>query len=231
MSRAWWAEQDDPRRASGRTWTARGVTTGAIALVMVGTAATVGATSPHAPEVTTTATGTLQRPSVRALAAGCSSIEFVTDPTSKVGTVDYAGELPYAPTIPVSGWFSSVRADPSDPDATPEQVLHGMWFGDRVLWVAPDAPASTVTSLETFVAEHPQWNATVRTWPEGRVRALKEGTFAIASWGAVQTCANPDPQVISDLFAVAGAAPGADGTPPPVAVRPSADRRPPAQDK
>lgn len=223
MSRAWWAQQDDPRRASGRTWTYRGVITGTLALAVVATGATMGATSPHVPEVTQTTTGTLLRPSVRALAADCTPAELVTDPTSKIGTVDYDGELAYAPAIPVSGWFSTERADPGDPDATPEQVLHGMWFGDRVLWVAPDAPASTTASLEDFVADHPEWNATVRAWPTGRVDGMEGGSYAIAAWGVVQTCLQPDPQVIDDLYAIAPPAPGADGTPPPVAVRTSAE--------
>lgn len=223
MSRAWWAEADDPRRASGRTWTYRGVATGLLALAVAGTGAAMGATSPHFAEVTDTTTGSLLRPSVRALAADCTEAEVVTDPTSKIGTVDFDGELAYAPAIPVSGWFSDTRADPADPAATPEQVLHGMWFGDRVLWVAPDAPASTTTSLQTLVEKHPEWNATVRAWPAGRVDGMAAGTYAIAAWGIVQTCAQPDEQVIDDLFAAAAPAPGADGTPPPVAVRTSAE--------
>lgn len=223
MTRAWWAAADDPRRASRRTWTGRGVATGTVASALVAAAATLAATSPHASETTDTSTGWLVRPSVRALAADCSPTEFVVEPASKIGTVDYDGALAYSPAVPVSGWFSDERADPADPDATPEQVLHGMWFGDRVVWVAPDAPASVRADLVRMVADHPQWGATVRDWPADRPDGPEDGTYAAAAWGVVQTCVHPDADVIADLFAAAPEAPGADGTLPPVAVRTSAE--------
>ena len=103
MSRAWWAAPADSRRSSGRTWTVRGVTTATVALLMVAGAGAVGATSPHVAERATTTTGYTIRPSVRALAVGCGSAEYVTDPTSKVGWVDYDGELRLLPDDPRRG--------------------------------------------------------------------------------------------------------------------------------
>ena len=125
--------------------------------------------------------------------------------------------------IPVAGWFAAERADPADPTATPEQVLHGMWFGDRVLWVAPDATPATITALQQMTAEHPEWNATVRIWPRDRMDKMTGGVFAAAAWGVTQTCQIPDVEVVDALFASAAPAPGADGTPPPLAIDTSAE--------
>lgn len=221
MSEPWWASPTDARRAAGRTWTLRGLLSGVAAGAMLIVGATVAVTAPHAPSTTTLAYGHDERPSVRALAMGCGPIQFVTDPGSKVGTVDYDGDLTYYPTAPASGWFSSHRPADDDPTARPEEVLHAMWYGARAIWVSPDAPEGVQEALVRAAVAHPAWRATVRQWPAGRVDQL-DGAFAVAAWGVTQTCETPDVQVIDDLFAHAGPAPGAYGTAPP-AMNPSAD--------
>ncbi len=186
----------------------------AAALVVV--AGVAALTSPHTPDVTVTSQGWDSRPTVRALAVGCGPVQHVQTPTSKTGWVPYTGDLPYYPAVPVAGWFAHDRPEPGDVAATPEQVLHGMWFGERAIWVAPDAPESVRTALVELVAQNPQWAATVRTWPADRVDRF-DGLFAAAAWGLTQACDTPDAEVIDDLFAQASPAPGADGTPPPAA--------------
>ena len=223
MSAPWWAAPEDPRRGNGRTWTTRGLLTGVLAAAVILASAAVGATSPHTAEVTKTPYGHDVRPSVRALADGCGVTQFVVDPPSKIGTVDFTGELAYWPQVPVSGWFSNVRAEPGDLKASPEKVLNAMWFGDRVVWVAADAPATTTSALIAIVAAHPQWRAVVRPWPAGRNIQLDPGTYAAASWGVTQTCAVPDALVIGAMFAAAPVSPGQRGDALPSAFGSSAD--------
>lgn len=172
----------------------------------------MAATSPHIGETTTTSNGVEIRPSARALAVGCGPVERVTDPDSKVGPVKFDDELTYWPTVPVSGWFSSVRADPSDAGASPEEVLHGMWFGDRVIWVAADAPPVTLAALRELNDKHSQWHATVRSWPADRLAQMDPSSYAPAAWGITQSCRIPDERVIDELFAAAAPAPGAGST-------------------
>jgi hypothetical protein len=223
MSDPWWAPPGDDRRGSGRTWTLRGAATAlATAVVLVG-AATVGVTSPHTPDRTTTGVGFDVRPTVAALARGCGPTRFVTDPASKVGTVRYTGELGYWPVVPVSGWFAAERAATDDPDATPEQVLHGMWFGDRVIWVAADTRPQLTAALRALVAANPQWGAVLRAWPADRRNQLDPGTYSPAAWGVTQSCEVPDAAVITALFAAAPPAPGRGGHTPAPAFGSSAD--------
>lgn len=212
----WWAPPQDPRRSRGRTWTARGLVTGVTAAVVVVVAGVVALTSPHTPDVTVTSQGWDTRPTVRAVAVGCGPVQHVETPMSKVGWVPYTGDLPYYPAVPVAGWFAQDRPEPGDVSATPEQVLHGMWFGERAIWVAADAPGSVTTALVELVEQNPQWSATVRVWPADRVDRF-DGLFAVASWGVTQACDTPDREVIGGLFTQAPPAPGADGTPPPAA--------------
>jgi hypothetical protein len=208
----------DHRRGSGRTWTVRGVLTGTLAALVVVGAATVAATSPHTTEVTRTSAGFDVRPSVRALAAGCGVMRFVTEPTSKVGWVDYDGELVYWPDVPIIGWFAATPPKPGATDPTPEQVLNGMWRGDRAIWVAADAPGRLMQELTDLAAANPQWR-----WPTSRIAQMDPGTFAVASWGVTQSCASPDVQVISGVLAAAPPAPGAKGGSPPPVFRLSAE--------
>jgi hypothetical protein len=217
VSEPWWAGPGDQRRGTGRTWTTRGVATGALALMVVVGAATVGATSPHISETTSSRYGTDVRPTVKALAAGCGVSQFVKEPDSWIGTVQINGELTYEPVVPVSGWFSATPAAPGDAAATPEQVLRSMWSGDRVIWVAVGTPARVTAQLEQMVGAHPQWGAVVRAWPAGRTAQMPAGTYAAAAWGLTQTCKTPDSGVIDALFAAAPKAPGSvAGTPVPV---------------
>jgi hypothetical protein len=211
VSAPWWAgDAADTRRGSGRTWTTRGVLTGAAAFVVIAAAATIGATSPHVAESETTAYGQVVRPSVQALAAGCGASHFVVEPASWIGTLPGDGELTYEPSVPVSGWFSEIAAAPGDLKAPPEQVLRSMWSGARAIWVAADASSQTTDTLEAMVASHPQWHAVVRQWPAGRIQQLEPGTYSPAAWGLTQSCHVPDADVIDALFAAAPLAPGSD---------------------
>lgn len=204
-------------RSRARSFTGRGAGLTALTLTAVLGSAAVAAGVPSAPAEVVSGSGAISvSPSPRAAAFGCMDMLVDENPTSVIGWVDVETELPYHGVVPASGWFAHDRPAPGSATASPEQVLRGMWSGDRAAWYSPSASADVIDELTDLVAQHPEWNMSVWPWPADRRSQMPEGiSVAFATWGVAQMCEQVDAGVVEDVLARGKVAPGADGSQPP----------------
>ena len=216
-------------------FTVRGTLTagGLIATVVLGLWIVLIATAPQ--QVVREEGGILAtQQSNDALIGGCGPLYSFPDATADSGTVPattasgVSNRLGYPTTVPMRGqfWDEPVKDRFWEPDEADkpvaEQMLRNLWDGDMVAYYTHLVPAEDVKTLVNLSRARPELRLFVVPWEQRLRGSLPRGrALALATWNSSQTCHALSVPAVIDFrdAAPATAAPGADGTRPPVLRR------------
>lgn len=234
----WWAANSTApylTPAQVTRWTPRSALTlfSLLGLVAASLWVLLVATAPH--RVTQEDNGILAtQQSNDALIGGCGPLYSFPDPTLDSGTVPdktaagLANRLGYQTIVPIRGQFwDTPIADrtwrPTQPGKpVAEQILRNLWDGDMVAYYNHEVPDEDIDALIQFARNNPDLHLIVAPWEERLRGTLPRGrNLAFAAWNTTQTCHTLAVTALTDFREAApiDAAPGADGTPPPVLRR------------
>lgn len=166
-----------------------------------------------------------------ALIGGCGPLYSYPDATTNSGIVPaktaagMSNRLGYATSVPMRGpfWDTPIHRrvwmpeDQSKPVA--EMALRNQWDGDMVVYYTPAVPDRDVTSLAALARTRPDLRLLIIPWEQRLRGPLPQGRdLAFVAWNTSQTCHTLSVPALLDFreAAPAAAAPGHDGTAPPV---------------
>lgn len=176
--------------------------------------------------------GFAHRQSTDALIASCGPEYTFPDVLKESGIVPEYGRngvprrVSYQTIVPIFGGFWATpaasdqtywsRNEPGIPQ--PENLLLNMWRGAMVVYYDQDAKAADLKGLQRLVADR-SLDILVVPWDPSRQPLPMGRTYAFATWDWSQTCHELSISALTDFRHEhpVSAAPGANGTKPPVA--------------
>lgn len=169
-----------------------------------------------------------------ALIGGCGPLYSFPDATAQSGVVPtknaagLSNRLGYTTVVPMRGQFWDQRIArrvwmPSDEQKpVAEMALRNQWDGDLIVYYTSAVADKDIAALATLARTRPDLQMFLLPWEQRLRGPLPQGRdLAFVTWNTSQTCHILSVPALLDFrkAAPASAAPGYDGTEPPVLRR------------